>query len=574
MPMVLNGRFRLTHEVAHHGQQGFWDALDEQTGRRCTVVSVAVPAAQAPAHAAAFETYLNALSTRQLPATVPVLDGFVAPDGEVVRLCLVHPALDGRDVASVGSKEGFNATGAATLVLAVARTLDALHTRAVPVIHGGIQPHAVWMDSHGGVLLCHPGAFHLRDDGTAAPPNEALAPATDIRALGLLMAFALTGNASAHGTAHAQAGVPADLRTMLTRMQTAAHPRAYASMREVVVDLERFLRRARRRTPVLAAAMLGMVVGVGAIAAWAVAQPGVADPAHPGPSRPRVERPLPSNTHRNRTTTTSPQTQPMPHVPGALLPPRLAGLLRCHMRTRVRPRDSMRRYLSWADAETGPTCQERHIYGLYGLYEDSVATCRQVAAMRGAAPTSAALEDAVARLAAANAMLTPLVARAEQMYSDQDYQADACAQARSMHPPLMSAFRQALDASHAMDAALAALLPETLKGLKDTLDGDAAGQVLMEVLAAVITDMSDVMAAPAPQKAALLQALSANIDQGLQRVSAAQPGAHWKGTMRALEAFSRQIHRGANGKTPAAGQEQAVDRMWEDVLPQLGWVHL
>ncbi len=114
--------------------------------------------------------------------------------------------------------------------------------------------------------------------------------------------------------------------------------------------------------------------------------------------------------------------------------------IQCLNRTSERVNDSLNRYLSWVNEKSGPNCSERYIsYGLYTLYSDGIETC-QKAAQKGT-PGSAMQKNA-ADLAAAYAELVPLVQKAEDYYSQEDYKDDACVKGKQMHPVLLTAFRR------------------------------------------------------------------------------------------------------------------------------------
>jgi hypothetical protein len=114
--------------------------------------------------------------------------------------------------------------------------------------------------------------------------------------------------------------------------------------------------------------------------------------------------------------------------------------------------DARERYLSWADAENGPTGRERVIYGVYTL-GGNLQRCEE-AVTRAAAmpPAMPEAEQAASSFAAAIGTLQPLLARADVYYERESYRDDGMALGRELHPQLMAAF----DAFRAADTALRA----------------------------------------------------------------------------------------------------------------------
>src|SRR5689334_2112130 len=103
----------------------------------------------------------------------------------------------------------------------------------------------------------------------------------------------------------------------------------------------------------------------------------------------------------------------------ATLIQKMNGYVDCLNRVSERTTDSINRYFSWVNRATGPTCKENYIsYGLYELYDDSVATCNQ-AAQKGPAlsPALPDLEKAGTEYAAVNAQLVPLVKKMYDYYN-------------------------------------------------------------------------------------------------------------------------------------------------------------
>jgi len=142
----------------------------------------------------------------------------------------------------------------------------------------------------------------------------------------------------------------------------------------------------------------------------------------------------------------------------------LNGYIGCLNRAVPRAEDSYKRYLSWANKTSGPTCKEAYItYGLYSLYDDSVSKCREAADKgRAGGPSLPDLEAAADDLATCNATLVPLVKKADTYYDQQDYRDDACAKGKEMHPQLVATFEKCLET--------AKKLSDGVDKLKDDLD--------------------------------------------------------------------------------------------------------
>ncbi len=166
-----------------------------------------------------------------------------------------------------------------------------------------------------------------------------------------------------------------------------------------------------------------------------------------------------------------PGQSPLPQAPG-LAPAAVEAdpseevnaYIECLNRTLPRTTQSYERYLSWVNANTGPTCKETHIsYNLYELYPDGVKKC-QDAASKGAAipPALPNLEKAAADLASAYAELVPIVQTVHDYYEQQDYKDDACAKGKELHPKLMAAFDRYRNAHGRMQV--------DMKGLKEKID--------------------------------------------------------------------------------------------------------
>jgi len=102
--------------------------------------------------------------------------------------------------------------------------------------------------------------------------------------------------------------------------------------------------------------------------------------------------------------------------------------------------DSRSRYLSWADAESGPTGQERVVYGVYTFPIEPSRCTAAITAAAAMPPQDARLEAAATAYGQALDALAPILVEADTYYSRQNYRDDAMAQGRTLHPRLMTAF--------------------------------------------------------------------------------------------------------------------------------------
>jgi hypothetical protein len=123
--------------------------------------------------------------------------------------------------------------------------------------------------------------------------------------------------------------------------------------------------------------------------------------------------------------------------------------------------DSRARYLSWVDAERGPSGQERHVYGLYSLYELE-PTRETYQEAREQAAEMPGLDAAADSFMAALEALHPLVAEAERYYDHSDYLDDGMARGQAMHGPLLAAFARFVRADGALRGQLHALQAQML----------------------------------------------------------------------------------------------------------------
>lgn len=98
--------------------------------------------------------------------------------------------------------------------------------------------------------------------------------------------------------------------------------------------------------------------------------------------------------------------------------------------------DSRETYLSWANAATGPTGNERTIRGINDLREHAIA-CQN--ALHDHPPPSEASEAAKMLLAAIEQLL-PVTTEAEAYYREERYKQDHMATGHRLHAPLLAAY--------------------------------------------------------------------------------------------------------------------------------------
>lgn len=111
--------------------------------------------------------------------------------------------------------------------------------------------------------------------------------------------------------------------------------------------------------------------------------------------------------------------------------------------------DTADRYVSWANPETGPSGEEKNVYGLYEVTDPQ--TC--VDGVKTAAdtdPDDPELEKAGQAFADAVVAAREVVNDAHKYYDEEDYKDDKFAKGKELHPKLMAAF----DAFDKADVAL------------------------------------------------------------------------------------------------------------------------
>ena len=116
----------------------------------------------------------------------------------------------------------------------------------------------------------------------------------------------------------------------------------------------------------------------------------------------------------------------------------------------LRASESLDRYRSWVNMQTGPTGRERIIYGLYDTYD----TTREAAAATAALtqePLLPELDAAMRDYIAANAALSPILNEANGYYERADYKEDKMAQGKVLHAKIVAAAEPFLAARAKVD---------------------------------------------------------------------------------------------------------------------------
>lgn len=126
----------------------------------------------------------------------------------------------------------------------------------------------------------------------------------------------------------------------------------------------------------------------------------------------------------------------------------------------LRAHDSLRRYLSWVNPETGPTGKERYIlYGLYTIADPSndIKNTRQIASQ---APAVVTLDNSALQYADAVEVLYPLLNQADEYYTQEDYKDDNAQKGRQLHPDLMAGFERLVRSDRALRSALESVMEQ------------------------------------------------------------------------------------------------------------------
>lgn len=129
---------------------------------------------------------------------------------------------------------------------------------------------------------------------------------------------------------------------------------------------------------------------------------------------------------------TPPSSSPSPLVE------KLNAYVGCINRLSERSYESRNRYFSWAK-KTGPTGKERIIYGTYTIY-DTTDCKKNVEKANALEPHDAELESAASAYADAVGKLEPLLKKADEYYSQENYKDDKMAKGKEMHARLVAAW--------------------------------------------------------------------------------------------------------------------------------------
>ena len=126
---------------------------------------------------------------------------------------------------------------------------------------------------------------------------------------------------------------------------------------------------------------------------------------------------------------------------------KLNDSIQCFNQTAIRSSESYKRYVSWVNEKTGPTCTEKFIgYGLYSL-PDASAVCKKAKEEAALAPKLPDFDAAVIEMVTVFEEIYPLTKQASTYYDQGDYKDDACAKAKEMHPKLIEGFQKMKTAS-------------------------------------------------------------------------------------------------------------------------------
>lgn len=117
---------------------------------------------------------------------------------------------------------------------------------------------------------------------------------------------------------------------------------------------------------------------------------------------------------------------------------------------------SRSRYLGWVDPKTGPTGQEKVVYGLFEI--NLVDQCKKaLKKAKTMGPATPDLDKASVDYEKALDELIPLVDKAHAYYKDKKYKEDAFKQGKEMHAPLMAAFDKFSEADKGLRGKIAVL---------------------------------------------------------------------------------------------------------------------
>jgi hypothetical protein len=131
------------------------------------------------------------------------------------------------------------------------------------------------------------------------------------------------------------------------------------------------------------------------------------------------------------------------------------------------------RYFSWVNPKTGPTGNERFVYGLFDLPNESAQKCTAgLAKSKVLPPRDAKLEAAGDEFARTVMELDALIDEVFTYYENKNYKDDKFAKGKAMHPRLMAAFAAFSKADTGLHA--------TLDGITKPLAQRALGRIERE----------------------------------------------------------------------------------------------
>ena len=250
----------------------------------------------------------------------------------------------------------------------------------------------------------------------------------------------------------------------------------------------------------------------------------------------------------------------------------------CFNKLDERAHRTITRYSSWVkDMKTGPTGNEKVVYGLYSIASEDVAACvgefAQASALRPALPElDAAGKTYIASLAA----MDKLVADAYTYYDRENYKDDKFAKGKAIHGPLAAGFDSFAQASAAFSKALDVendhLLAAQLAQIEKTQGRKLPyyRMALMnkaKVLADVLGDETFDAAAAAPR----LQAFESMADEAMAFAKPAKDEVPhgWSSFERTAEEFrkaSKERFRRVRDKVPYSDGERMM------LKPGSGWM--
>ena len=126
----------------------------------------------------------------------------------------------------------------------------------------------------------------------------------------------------------------------------------------------------------------------------------------------------------------------------------------CFNRNGERAHQSLNRYLSWVDKNTGPTGNERNVYGAYTIYGGQYY-CDEMEKWEKNAPEMSKLQGAAKDYVLKMKALETMLKQIEAYYDAEDYKDDNFAKGKAMHKPLLSTFQAFFESENQFRAAFA-----------------------------------------------------------------------------------------------------------------------